>query len=268
MFKIFDSNSLQFNDLMPVDYGSQDCEKGHYFGPYERNYHLIHFVTDGCGTLEIKNKTYNVSSGEMFYIPPKITSFYKADITNPWKYSWIGIRGILADSYFKKSGLSEKKPVTRFSEELFAKLGIFIKSSSIDCTARSIGYLYLFIDELIKCSDEKDKYKSSGQLYAEAAVKYINENLYEKVTVSQIANLIGIDCSYLCSLFKKYFACSPQQYILKNKISAAKNLLSQTPYEIKYIASLIGYDDPFTFSHIFKSYTGLSPKAWRNQNKE
>lgn len=266
-FKIFDTDNVISNDLIPVECGSQDCESGHAYGPHKRSYHLIHFVTRGCGIFEIGKKRYNIFSGELFYIPPDIQTFYKADTDDPWSYSWIGLRGIAAASYLKSAGLSSKRPVMPFSDNALSSLNGLAYDFGSGNSLRATGLLYLTLDELIKCGCTRDKYKSSSQLYAESAVRYINENLYRKITVAETAEHIGIDCSYLCAVFKKFLNCSPQQYISEHKITAAKKLLTETPYEIKHIASSLGYDDQFTFSHFFKNGTGMSPKQWRIQNQ-
>jgi AraC-like DNA-binding protein len=48
----------------------------------------------------------------------------------------------------------------------------------------------------------------------------------------------------------------------------ACELLINTGYMIKAIASFIGYGDAFSFSAAFKKHTGLSPRQFRNQNRK
>ena len=79
-----------FSDLNPIQFGYENCNKSHFFGPAVRTYWLIHFVVSGFGTFKIKDKEYKIKPGEMFVIPPYIETYYEADSVNPWKYIWIG----------------------------------------------------------------------------------------------------------------------------------------------------------------------------------
>lgn len=269
--KNFEKNLFSANDISPAHCGFEECKRGHSFGPFIRDHHLIHFVTNGHGRFFIGNREYNLSAGELFYIPPKVVTFYRADTANPWSYSWIGMRGIAVPTYLKNAGLSEKNPVMRFSQQALSVLNEII-SISEEITAagspRMIGLLYFLIDELIRCGGKYEKYKSSSQLYAETAVRYINDNIHKKLSVAKLAEFVGIDRSYLCAVFKNLLGYSPQQYIIDAKVSAAKSFLTETQYEIKYIAASLGYDDQFVFSHAFKARTGMSPRAWRSAHSK
>ena len=255
------------NDLLLVQCGVEDCKPGHSFGPYIRDHHLIHCITGGQGKFVINKREYSLGTGELFYIPPKIATFYQADFSNPWSYSWIGLRGIAPPTYFNAVGLSEKSPVMKFSPELLSALNDVLKHSrglGIE-SARTIGLLYFFIDELVKCGNPTEKYKSNGQIYVETIVRYIHDNIHKKLTVSGLSEIAGIDRSYLCAIFNELLGISPQQYIIDTKIGKAKKFLTETSYEIKYIAASLGYEDQFVFSHIFKAKTGFSPREWRNR---
>ena len=79
-----------FSDLNPVQFGYENCNKSHSFGPAIRTHWLIHYVISGFGIFKIRDKEYNVKPGEMFVIPPYIETYYEADSVNPWSYIWIG----------------------------------------------------------------------------------------------------------------------------------------------------------------------------------
>lgn len=263
------ANLLTPNDLRLTTCGTEQCCPGHAFGPYIRSFDLIHLVLSGKGRFVINKKEYELCENSLFFIPKDVVTFYQADKANPWKYSWIGLSGIKIDAYLKSAGLSEKNPVMAFNEELISPL-----SEIIDYTKKHesdspfvIGNLYLFIDKLIKCGGSKEKYKSRSQLYVESAVNFIHERIYEKITINDLSDYIGIDRSYFCAVFKKHIGISPQNYILNTKMEMAKSFLTTTDTEIKYIASSLGYDDQFVFSHAFKVKTGYSPREWRNLNK-
>lgn len=91
-------------------------------------------------------------------------------------------------------------------------------------------------------------------------------NYSDKVTVSQIAHYIGLDRSYLSSIFKKYLDTSIQEYLIQYRINKACDLFYNKELNISDISRSVGYDDPLLFSKIFKKYKGISPKKYRSMH--
>lgn len=247
----------------------EQCSPGHSFGPYIRDYYLLHYVCGGKGTYTINNKVFKLERDKVFIIPPGEVTVYCADIREPWTYMWIGLSGIAIEEYMKMTGFKTDKPVINASKKLKSILKTIIEKSETEGynSLTVTGNLYFFIDELIKCGSGGEKLKSVSQAYVEKAVLYINKNIQNKLTVAEIAAYVGINRVYFCKIFKKIIGCTPQNYILNLKIEKAKTFLAETDNEVKFIASSLGYDDTFVFSHAFSKKTGMSPKNWRNKNK-
>ncbi|MBO4897570.1 MAG: AraC family transcriptional regulator [Clostridia bacterium] len=267
IFRNFEDS--KFNDLRLLNYGMEECSPGHSFGPYIRDYYLMHYVCSGKGTYTLNGKEFSIERDRVFIIPPGEVTVYSADDQNPWTYMWIGISGIAIEEYMKMAGFKKSNPIIKASKKLKSILKTIIDKSeeqgynSLPVT----GNLYFFIDELIKCGGGSEKRKSVAQTYVENAILYINNNIQNKLTVSEIADYIGVNRVYFCNIFKKIMGCTPQSYILNLKIEKAKMFLEETNNEIRFIANSLGYDDPFVFSHAFTKKTGVSPKNWRNKTK-
>ena len=107
----------------------------------------------------------------------------------------------------------------------------------------------------------------SPDVYVEYALDMIHDN-YDKVRVEDIARYIGINRSYLANIFKKKTGMSPQQYLMQFKLKKARELLMDTDLPIQNIAMQVGYDNPLTFSKIFKNYYGESPRTYRSRKDE
>ena len=52
------------------------------------------------------------------------------------------------------------------------------------------------------------------------------------------------------------------------KLKKARELLMDTDLPIQNIAMQVGYDNPLTFSKIFKNYYGESPRTYRSRKDE
>jgi len=67
---------------------------------------------------------------------------------------------------------------------------------------------------------------------------------------------------YFRKLFKQETGVTPLEYLTNLRIEHAKGLLSNASLTIRQIAAMVGYDDPYYFSRIFKKATGKSPSQW------
>ncbi len=263
------SGHYSFLDVRLEQCDQADCSSGYSFGPYIRDFYLLHFVTNGTGTFHISNQSYTLKAGDLFFIPPGILTFYQADTDTPWSYTWIGMRGTILPKVFNDAGLSKKNPILKYSDRLLDALNNVYLHSNTDGfdSLSTAGCLYLFLDELTKCGTSTGNVLTVQQTYIDAAVKYIDQNIYNSISVSALSDMLGIDRSYFCSIFKMSMGVSPQQYIINLKMQKAKLFLETTNVDIKYIADSLGYKDLYAFSHTFKRIHGISPKEWRTQKK-
>ena len=55
---------------------------------------------------------------------------------------------------------------------------------------------------------------------------------------------------------------------MQYKLKQSQRLLLETQLPIQEVALRVGYDNPLTFSKIFKNEHGASPKNYRIQNQE
>ncbi len=256
-----------FCDLFPVNCGQQVCAPSHAFGPAVRDHYLLHLVTSGKGSFTILGNTYTLGAGEFFFVPPDTLNYCEADAVDPWSYTWVGMKGDLLSSFFEGAGISAENPVGKFTPELYRLAKEILDDMSAEATASffAVGRCYLFLHCLEKSADRPESTQKHPSQNLKRAMALIDKRLHEPLSVSALADEVGVDRSYLCSIFKRELGCSPQQYILKKKIEKAKYFLSSTAENVKYIAVSLGYDDPFVFSRAFKKGTGMSPSEWRKR---
>lgn len=120
----------------------------------------------------------------------------------------------------------------------------------------------LFMQNINEYSD--NYYQELTENIAENIKKYIDEHYMEQLTLKQVAEHFFISQSTLSRSFKKLYKISPNEYIMEKRIAKSKDLLQVfPPLNIKQIAAMVGYTDPFYFSRIFKIVTGTSPTAFR-----
>ncbi|MBI4978721.1 MAG: helix-turn-helix transcriptional regulator [Spirochaetes bacterium] len=98
----------------------------------------------------------------------------------------------------------------------------------------------------------------------ESALREIQRRIAEPaIDVGQLAGLSGLNRSYFIRLFKSRVGVPPRQYFLRLKVEASQPLLSRTELPVHKIADDFGFADQFHFSRIFKKWTGVSPRTYR-----
>ena len=104
-------------------------------------------------------------------------------------------------------------------------------------------------------------------LYMEEAIRFVKDNYHRFITVSDVADHLGIDRTYLFRLFKKKINISPIDYLINLRIEKAKLMLINTNKSVKEIAQLIGYSSYTSFVRAFKNKCNILPNEYRKKNK-
>jgi AraC-like DNA-binding protein len=95
----------------------------------------------------------------------------------------------------------------------------------------------------------------------------LNNNIRHDWTISEMAEIARMSENRFAVLYKKVFAVSPVDDLIRNRINEAKRLLCGTSPSIKEIAYLCGFSSLSYFSKLFKKRTGLSPREYRFRRK-
>lgn len=120
---------------------------------------------------------------------------------------------------------------------------------------------------LIECVNSLKDTRPMSHLVQEA-VRYIRHHYAEDISVSDIAEHIGMSQSWLTKRFKQECGTNIVGYLLDVRIERAKALLAQTDMLIMEIACATGFDNPGYFISVFRRAAGMTPKAYREMMQE
>jgi AraC-like DNA-binding protein len=96
-----------------------------------------------------------------------------------------------------------------------------------------------------------------------AAVDYIHAHFAEGLRLEELAALAGLSLGQFERRMRKLFHLSPGQYVMKVRIQAAAQALTESSHPIAAIADEVGFCDQAALSRHFKQVVGLSPAAYR-----
>lgn len=264
---MYKSNS----DLSLYSAGYEECAPGYSYGPKIRSYHLMHFVLFGKGELHINEHIFQLSAGDVFFIPAGKVSYYKASEKNPWCYAWVSFLGINSQMYLYQLMTSSDDiyiihnlNTEKYKKQIFNILSLQDKSTSSYFQAN--GILFQIMGMLFKDVKFQESSWKKGSIVDEVKY-YLDINYAEKLKLQDVASFFGIHPNYLTRIFHEKYNISPKQYLLQLKLKKAQRLLTTTDLSVSVIASSLGFDDPLAFSKVYKKEFHLSPSEYRKQSR-
>jgi two-component system response regulator YesN len=108
--------------------------------------------------------------------------------------------------------------------------------------------------------------KSSVRLISEIKA-HIDENSSQPLQLEDIAAKFSLSATHLSRLYKKMTGQSFVDYLTRVRIEKAKNLLLATDLRVSEISRMVGYDNIYYFSRVFKKITSTTPVLFRNQEQ-
>jgi AraC family transcriptional regulator len=97
------------------------------------------------------------------------------------------------------------------------------------------------------------------------ALELLRENLDGNVRLGDLAKECGLSVSHFARSFKAAFGVSSHQWLIRQRIDRAKELLSQTQLPLIDVAAQSGFGDQAAFTRTFHRVVGASPGRWRRE---
>lgn len=245
--------------------GHEKCAPNHSFGPAIRPHYLIHFILSGKGTYYESGREHKLQKGDGFLILPGATTLYIADSREPWEYSWIGFDGYEVGPILEHCGLTQSNLVFHADAQELSPCLIELNQQFGSRTGNRYTYLshiykifsYMYRSACIAAPELSED-------YLERAIAYISNNFVYDIRISDIANYVGIDRTYLYKLFVDRNKISPQQFLIEYRLKYACRLIKETNLTITEIAVSSGFKDAPSMNKHFRKRYGMTPMQFRN----
>lgn len=223
---------------------------------FHRSYEII-AVTEGELSLNIGDKCYTVSGGEVAFIfPNQLHSF----ATNGHSVIMIVIFSpeMISDftrqyhEYLPDSPILHYRPLSE-AETLLTNL--YLQKS----------FLYQMCGKLQEQTGFSTKGAGTDKLkLLHSILIFIERNYNEKCSLITLSHELGYDYTYLSKFFQHKMGVSFTNYLNQYRVMKSCDQLINTDDDISTIASDCGYDNIRTFNRNFKMIMGMTPKAFRN----
>ncbi len=227
------------------------------------------FPISGKATYIIDGKPYDLEVGRVLYAGAGLPLEKHVVGTEPWSYALI--------HYTVSTEHMERKPLLTSQEwiedhfmmevshyrQLLPMLHQFCETLYLRDALSALKAKTLFyrLIQLVMEGAMAENKNEQSQMRQIKTYMLVHFNKIE--SVKQLADVFDMDQRQLSYYFKKFMGICPKKYLLQLRIKRAKELLIDHDRKVTEVARIVGYEDPFYFSRLFKRQTGYSPTEYR-----
>lgn len=147
------------------------------------------------------------------------------------------------------------------------RLGVtrfLLKPSKMDEIRDALQAMTARLDKLPREDVEDDHAQNAGSFIVNRAVRYMEENYRQKLTLQEVADCCYVSQWHLSKLLNRYAEKSFYDILNSIRIQAAKKLLEDPSLKIGDISEMVGYADTAHFARTFKKLENMSANEYRN----
>jgi AraC-like DNA-binding protein len=235
----------------------------------DKNSHIVFYTLGGAGVVRQGGQTVTLERGQALLMDCRTPQSYgTAPGHNHWYHLWCHVDGAGVSVLGEALGLPRLVPVTlplsavRGSFDLlFERVGV----ESVENAARVGLAVHAILAEMVAAAQQASRADDDP---VSLACAYVERHYAEDVSLEQLAGVAAVSPSYLIRLFKRKMGTTPHDYLLRYRISRAKELLAETRLTSAVIAERVGFHSESNFSYRFSRMVGQSPRAYRQAAPE
>lgn len=232
--------------------------------------HILIYNIEGLGWAEIEDKKYTIAPGDFFIAPAGKLNRYGANEKTPWSIYWIHFKGPTADAFVNNHFERTKsyQGTISFNQNRMVLFDEIYKHLERGYGYENLSYVNMILTHYLSSFLFHETFNGvslndNSSDVVNLAILFMQENMDNMLSLSELANHVNVSASYFSSLFKKKTGFSPIEYFNHLKIQKAGQYLQFTDMRIKEIAYNFGMEDPYYFSRLFTKIMSISPKEYR-----
>ena len=239
-------------------------------GAYSYPYHVLEYVAEGAGTVELDGTSHELRAGSVFAYAPATRCAMRTDPQRPMLKYFICFTGTSVRRRLRGTLVAPGRVPT-----LAAHVEIRSVFEDVMREGQRTGELaraicaQLFDVLLLKIEDaaQLGAHGDPAQQNFHRCKALIDAEAERLHTLREIAAEAGLEVSSVCRLFRRFQGTSPYQYLLRRKMNLAAAFLVESGGLVKGAAQRVGFADPYHFSRCFKAVLGVSPKELQRHGR-
>ncbi len=227
--------------------------------------YLVFYTLGGAGIIEQEGQSVTLGQNQALLMDCRTPQRYVTDpVRHHWYHLWAHVNGAGADAISQAMGLPKLQPVSLpladvkpIFETIFENMK---KEGYIESLTTSLAVDRL-LTSIALAPDSRGSFVEFDAV--SVARRYMEEHYAEDLHVDDVAREAAISTSQLIRLFKRQLGTTPHSYLLRYRITQAKELLAETTLPVATIARQVGFASESNFSYRFGEMCGQSPSAYR-----
>ena len=230
---------------------------------------LIH-CTEGEAYLNVEDEPCLIRAGDLVLIPAGAAHRYTAAPENPWTIHWVHYAGPLAEHFREHMGFTDGIRVQHIGRQprLLVDFNGLLSVRQTGFRTPGLVHVANRLRQLLAAVPlSVGEAGQAQQPDLDIIHNFMREHLDERITLNQLADLTGLSPAHFATRYRALTGVSPIQHFLHLKVEQACQLLDTTDHSFTQISSLLGYDDNYYFSRLFKKVMGQSPTDYRHTHR-
>ncbi|UKS27054.1 AraC family transcriptional regulator [Paenibacillus sp. HWE-109] len=234
------------------------------------HFYAVCVITGGKGVVSINDEVYAAEQGDYFVFLPGMIVEGNSHAVDPIQYA-IGLFSCMQVSKHRKEWRIQQPQFERKGKiqvppddyDIKAAADQLMNANANKHTPNAIKRkydLHHLLMLLMTCSGVRGDITEAAVGMAHA-LAYMNENFMKDTRIGELARIAGYSTNHFIRTFKDQMNMTPTEYVLKQRMAKAKQLLFSSE-KMKEVAQQVGYKDEHYFSRVFKKAEGTAPTLY------
>lgn len=233
--------------------------------------HLMYLITEGSCVGEIDGSPLALQAGSYLWMQPGVRHTFSLGPVTPLTVYFIRFRlhrdseelALTRRSFQQWEGAWE---LVELADQLVDELSTRLPYHS----ERVRGLLVSLCGASLRQEEFEGTSAGAGSLsraQRRALEAFVRTNLPSRPGPGDLADHIRLSHDYFTRLFTRTFGVPPRVWLVQERLRRGARSLADSLQSISEIARSLGYDDVSAFSHQFRQRYGVSPRAYRQQQR-
>ena len=234
--------------------------------------YLLIFTLSGRGVLEVNGQKWDLVPGECMFLDCMQHHRYYARDDGVWEFLWVHFHGASSLGYYREFSRYGTATVPvgdpETFQETFWQIIHLQQEWSVASEIRINQCIVSLLTQLLLDSIRSDRDASAWPAYVKQMVNRVEHSYAESITLERLAGEFGVSKFHLSREFKRLVGMNFMEYLMRIRLSHAKELLRFSDIPVAEVSQRCGFHDVSHFIRIFKQREeGNTPLNYRRQWK-
>lgn len=263
---------IRINEILGYYYSIRNA--GYQFKGEKHSFFELTYVDRGCMITEVEGTKYELKEKELMIYGPG--QFHTQSIPEGCSCSYVTIifdmETVIYDVESNHYELLLNK-VFGYDKKIYTLIKTFVMESTSQIPYMNSLMLCLLQETIIRLlqsefiGEKHDKPITGARQHyqdelLEKILAYIDETIYEPITIAEICQKFSMSRSSLQILFKENLNQPPKKYINELKLEKSRQMICENKYTISEIALMLGFNSIHYFSRSFTQKYHMAPSEY------